>query len=120
MGFGHRVYTASDPRSDLIKEQSRILSELTDDWKLYDISERIENVMQRKKKLFPNLDFYSASTYRLLGIPNELFTPLFVISRLSGWTAHIVEQRSCNRLIRPNAEYVGRERQPWIPLKERI
>ncbi|WP_127530423.1 citrate/2-methylcitrate synthase [Paenibacillus kobensis] len=120
MGFGHRVYMTSDPRSDLIKEQSRALSELADDWKLYDISERIEFVMQRKKKLFPNLDFYSASAYRLLGIPNDLFTPLFVISRLSGWTAHIVEQRSCNRLIRPNAEYVGRDRQPWIPLKERI
>ncbi|GFN31675.1 citrate/2-methylcitrate synthase [Paenibacillus xylaniclasticus] len=120
MGFGHRVYTVSDPRSNLIKEQSRILSEHEDDWKLYDISERIEYVMQRKKKLFPNLDFYSASAYRLLGIPNNLFTPLFVISRLSGWTAHIMEQRSSNRLIRPNAEYIGREQQPWVPLKDRL
>ncbi|GMK37198.1 citrate synthase [Paenibacillus sp. CCS19] len=119
MGFGHRVYTVSDPRSDIIKAISAKLAEHADDWKLYDISERIESVMMRKKKLFPNLDFYSASAYRMLGIPTNLFTPLFVVSRLSGWSAHIIEQRASNRLIRPNADYTGPDRQTWVPLHER-
>jgi 2-methylcitrate synthase len=119
MGFGHRVYTVSDPRSDIIKAISCKLAEHADDWKLYDISERIEAVMMRRKKLFPNLDFYSASAYRMLGIPTNLFTPLFVVSRLSGWSAHIMEQREANRLIRPTAEYIGPDRRTWVPLNER-
>jgi len=120
MGFGHRVYTVSDPRSDIIKAVSARLAEHADDWQLYDISERIETVMMRRKKLFPNLDFYSASAYRMLGIPTNLFTPLFVVSRLSGWSAHIIEQRASNRLIRPNAEYTGPDRKSWVPLHERV
>lgn len=116
MGFGHRVYAVSDPRSDVIKEWSLALSEQAGDRKLYDISERIEKVMRREKKLFPNLDFYSASAYCHMGIPTPLFTPVFVLSRLSGWSAHIMEQRAGNRIIRPSADYIGPEPQEWIPL----
>ena len=119
MGFGHRVYSVSDPRSDVIKQWSLALSEQAGDRKLYDISERIEQVMRREKKLFPNLDFYSASAYHHMGIPTSLFTPVFVLSRLSGWSAHILEQRSRNRIIRPSADYIGPDPQEWLPLAQR-
>lgn len=119
MGFGHRVYSVSDPRSDIIKKWSKTLSEAAGEMKLYDISERIEQIMLREKKLFANLDFYSASAYRLLGIPTPLFTPIFVISRTSGWAAHIIEQRAGNRLIRPNADYSGPDLKSWPAISSR-
>lgn len=119
MGFGHRVYKISDPRSDIIKEWSKKLSEHARDGYLYAVSERIEKVMWDEKKLFPNLDFYSASAYHFCGIPTSLFTPLFVISRLSGWSAHIFEQRAHNRLIRPEAKYVGPAPRPYPPIQDR-
>jgi 2-methylcitrate synthase len=119
MGFGHRVYRISDPRSDIVKDWSRRLSEDAGDMRLYEISERIEAVMRREKNLFPNLDFYSASSYHLLGIPTELFTPLFVCSRITGWAAHVIEQRGNNRLIRPSADYTGPDERVVVPLDQR-
>jgi 2-methylcitrate synthase len=119
MGFGHRVYSVSDPRSDIIKKWSRKLSEDSGDLSLYHVSERIEQVMMQEKKLFANLDFYSASAYRLMGIPTSFFTPIFVISRTSGWSAHIIEQRKHNRLIRPNADYTGPDPLLWTPIDQR-
>ena len=119
MGFGHRVYKISDPRSEVIKEWAKKLAEEAGDKKLYSVSERIEAVMRREKKLFPNLDFYSASAYHFLGIPTILFTPLFVIARVSGWSAHIFEQRKNNRLIRPMADYVGPEPRKVVPIAQR-
>lgn len=119
MGFGHRVYKKSDPRSDIIKEWSKKLSSHSSDGYLYQVSNAIEQVMQEQKKLFPNLDFYSASAYHFCGIPTSLFTPIFVISRLSGWSAHILEQRINNRLIRPEADYTGPEPRPLPALNER-
>lgn len=119
MGFGHRVYKISDPRSDIIKEWSKKLSEHAKDERLYPISERIEKVMWDEKRLFPNLDFYSATAYHFCDIPTPMFTPIFVMSRLSGWSAHIIEQRSDNRLIRPEANYVGSEPRIYIPINQR-
>jgi len=119
MGFGHRVYKISDPRSDVIKVWSKKLAEAKGDAKLYAISERIEQVMRREKKMFPNLDFYSASAYHYCGIPTAMFTPLFVVSRITGWAAHIIEQRADNRLIRPNADYIGPEPRPYVPIGKR-
>ncbi len=116
MGFGHRVYKSCDPRSDIIQVWSRRLCEATDLMNLYDISEGIESVMRREKKMFPNLDFYSASMYRSLDIPTPIFTPIFVLSRISGWSAHILEQRANNRLIRPLAAYVGPAPRSWQPI----
>jgi 2-methylcitrate synthase len=119
MGFGHRVYKISDPRSDVIKAWSKKLAEATGNERLYPVSERIEQVMRREKKLFPNLDFYSASAYHLCGIPTAMFTPLFVVARITGWAAHIIEQRADNRLIRPNADYIGPDPRPYVPIAKR-
>ena len=119
MGFGHRVYTVSDPRSDVIKAWSKQLSEAAGDEVLYPVSERIEEIMWREKKLFPNLDFYSASVYHFLGIPTEMFTPIFVLSRVTGWAAHVFEQRSNNRLIRPGADYIGPDQREFVAIGDR-
>ncbi|MEW5956674.1 MAG: 2-methylcitrate synthase [Chloroflexota bacterium] len=119
MGFGHPVYRESDPRSPVIKEWAKKLSAAAPDRHLLDISEAIEAVMWQEKRLFANLDFYSAATYHFMGIPTPLFTPIFVMARLSGWSAHIMEQRAYNVLIRPNADYVGPDEQTWLPLENR-
>ncbi len=119
MGFGHRVYKQCDPRSDIVQRWSKQLCEATGEERLYSVSERIEKVMRREKKMFPNLDFYSASAFRCLGIPTPMFTPLFVLSRITGWSAHIFEQRADNRLIRPSAEYIGPTARGWLPIDQR-
>lgn len=119
MGFGHRVYKVSDPRSDLIKSWSKKLSSKAKDGYLFAVSERIEQILHQEKKLFPNLDFYSATAYHFCGIPTYLFTPIFVLSRITGWSAHILEQRSNNRLIRPEANYIGPSEHPFVPLEMR-
>lgn len=119
MGFGHRVYTVSDPRSDIIKGWAKKLADEVGDTVLYPVSEKIEEVMWREKKLFPNLDFYSASAYNFMGIPTPMFTPIFVLSRVTGWAAHVFEQRSNNRLIRPGAEYVGPDQQEFVQIADR-
>jgi 2-methylcitrate synthase len=119
MGFGHRVYTTSDPRNSVNKKMSKVLADEAGDTKLYAISEAIETVMWDEKKLFANADFFAASVYHFMGIPTYLFTPIFVCSRITGWTAHIMEQRSNNKLIRPAADYVGPGLQEWTPINER-
>lgn len=119
MGFGHRVYTTSDPRSPIIKSWAQKLAAEAGNTHLLPISEAIESVMWREKKLFPNLDFYSAAAYHLCGIPTLMFTPLFVMSRISGWMAHLIEQRENNKLIRPVSRYTGPGEQVWLPLSER-
>jgi 2-methylcitrate synthase len=119
MGFGHRVYKQCDPRSDIIQSWSKKLCEAAGEQRIYLVSERIEQVMRREKGMFPNLDFYSASAFRCLGIPTAMFTPIFVFSRISGWAAHIFEQRADNRLIRPGAEYIGPAAQTWVPMDAR-
>lgn len=120
MGFGHAVYTKSDPRNVAIKAWSRRLAEAAEDRRLFSVSEAIEQVMWEEKRLFPNLDFYSASTYHFMGVPTPLFTPLFVCSRVTGWAAHLMEQRADNRLIRPNAEYIGPKERPVLPIDQRV
>jgi 2-methylcitrate synthase len=119
MGFGHRVYRTCDPRSDIIKAWAGKLSQEAGDTRLYPISERIEKVLWDEKKLFPNLDFYSASAYHFLGVPTPLFTPIFVCSRVAGWSAHIIEQRSNNKLIRPSADYIGPAPRDYVSIKRR-
>ena len=119
MGFGHRVYTESDPRSAIIQQYAKELSEVVDDSVIYKVSETIERIMKTEKNLFPNADFYSASAYHFCRIPTNMFTPLFVFSRTTGWAAHIIEQRSNNKLIRPVSEYTGPSPQAYIPLTER-
>jgi len=119
MGFGHAVYRERDPRNAIIKDWSRRLSEEAGDTRLYEISAEIERVMREQKRLFANLDFFSASAYHQMGIPTGLFTPIFVMSRITGWAAHIMEQRAENVLIRPTAEYVGPADREWIPLAQR-
>ena len=119
MGFGHRVYTDNDPRSDIIKVWSKKLAHAENNPLIYQISERIEEIMRREKKLFPNLDFYSASAYHYCGIPTPLFTPIFVMSRITGWSAHVFEQRADNRLIRPTSEYTGPNQRPYVAIDAR-
>ncbi|MEZ8030246.1 2-methylcitrate synthase [Enterovibrio norvegicus] len=119
MGFGHAIYRESDPRNALIKSWSKELSASASDAKLYDISERVEQVMKREKDLFANADFFHASAYHFMGIPTELFTPIFVMSRVTGWCAHVFEQRDHNRIIRPSADYVGPDHQDWLPIEQR-
>jgi 2-methylcitrate synthase len=119
MGFGHRVYRDHDPRSDVIKTWAKRLSDDGGDKRLFAIAERIEQVMRAEKKLFPNLDFYAALVYHFLGVPTPLFTPIFVMSRISGWAAHVFEQRADNRLIRPAADYTGPEPRAYVPIDRR-
>jgi 2-methylcitrate synthase len=119
MGFGHRVYRHSDPRSPVIQAWARRLCDQAGEQQLYAVAERVDAVMRREKKLFPNLDFYTAPAYRCLGIPTPLFTPLFVISRITGWAAHVFEQRADNRLIRPTAEYIGPQPRAFVPIDRR-
>ena len=119
MGFGHRVYTVSDPRNSVNKRMSKTLAEEKGDMTLYEVSEAIEKVMWDEKKLFANADFFAASVYHFMGIPTYLFTPIFVCSRITGWTAHVMEQRADNKLIRPAAEYTGPGLQAFVPIDER-
>ncbi len=119
-GFGHRVYRTEDPRATHLRRMSRDVGERTGNTRWYEISQQIERIMRTEKQIDANVDFYSASTYYLLGIPVSLFTPVFAVSRVSGWTAHVLEQYSNNRLIRPRAEYIGPEYpQPFVPLDAR-
>ena len=119
MGFGHAIYSESDPRNEIIKEWSEKLAADVGDTVLYPVSVRCEEVMWREKKLFCNADFFHASAYHFMGIPTKLFTPIFVMSRLTGWAAHVFEQRADNRIIRPSAEYTGEDLRPVTPIGER-
>jgi citrate synthase len=120
MGFGHRVYHTEDPRATHLRAMSKALAESSGETRWYDMSRRIEKIMNEEKKLNSNVDFYSASVYYMLGIPPDLFTPIFAVSRIAGWTAHVLEQYANNRLIRPRAEYIGPEYpQPYVPIEKR-
>ncbi|MEP6850836.1 MAG: citrate synthase [Acidobacteriota bacterium] len=119
MGIGHAVYKTEDPRATWLRRYSKEMAEKTGVTKWYEMSEKIEKIMHDKKGMFPNVDFYSASTYYLMGIPLDLYTPIFAVSRISGWTGHILEQYGNNKLIRPRAEYIGARDQKYVPIGER-
>jgi citrate synthase len=118
-GFGHRVYKTEDPRATHLRRMSEELAQITGDDRYYRMSRRMEEVVFNRKRLYPNVDFFAASVYHSLGIPTDLFTPVFSVSRMAGWTAHVMEQHADNRLIRPDSEYIGERDCKWVPIDDR-